>query len=232
MSDDYIGGTAPSRSMPETSSRYSSEPSGSIAQPTQDDGDGATARAKQAASAAGDAGSKVLDEARGGASEVKTEAQQQARELWTQARTELTEQSSVQQQRLAGGLRSFADQLHQMADAPEERGLASDLARQLGDRASGVGYWLEDRGPQDVIEELRSFARRRPGTFVLVAAGAGLLVGRLTRALKDGPPETTTTTSVRTTPGAIRTEPYIEGGGIATTTSAPPTVPISTGVQP
>jgi hypothetical protein len=231
MSDDYIGGTAPSRSMPETSSRYTSEPSGSIAQPSNDDGDGAKARAKQAASAASDAGSKVMDEARGGASEVKAEAQHQARELWAQARTELTEQSSTQQQRLAGGLRSFADQLHEMADAPTERGLASDLARQLGDRASGVGYWLEDRGPQDVIEELRSFARRRPGTFVLVAAGAGLLVGRLTRALKDGPPETTTSTSVRTTPATIRTEPFVEDPDIPATT-APPTVPISTGVQP
>ncbi|RHA44441.1 hypothetical protein D1825_01260, partial [Cellulomonas rhizosphaerae] len=39
----------------------------------------------------------------------------------------------------------------------------------------------------EALAEVRSFARRRPGTFLLVAAGAGLIVGRLTRALKDAP---------------------------------------------
>ncbi|RHA44104.1 hypothetical protein D1825_03040, partial [Cellulomonas rhizosphaerae] len=42
----------------------------------------------------------------------------------------------------------------------------------------------------EALAEVRSFARRRPGTFLLVAAGAGLLVGRLTRALKDTPSRT------------------------------------------
>ena len=35
------------------------------------------------------------------------------------------------------------------------------------------------------MQELQAFARQRPGTFLLVAAGAGLLAGRLTRGVKD-----------------------------------------------
>ncbi|HSL35592.1 MAG TPA: hypothetical protein VK883_02090, partial [Arthrobacter sp.] len=37
---------------------------------------------------------------------------------------------------------------------------------------------------------VKSFARRRPGTFLLLAAGAGVLAGRLSRSLSAGAPET------------------------------------------
>jgi hypothetical protein len=224
MSDDYIGGTAPSSTMPDASSGFASAPT---PQSSRDDENGAKARAKETASAASEAGSKVLDEARGGASDVKAEAQHQARDLWAQARSELTDQSSAQQQRLAGGLRSFSDQLHQMADAPDEQGVATDLARQLGTRAADIGRWLEDRGPDDVIEELRSFARRRPGTFVLVAAGAGLLVGRLTRALKDAPAQTSSPATPPTPAGSA--DPYAQERDVTSTSAS---VPVFPGVQP
>ena len=38
---------------------------------------------------------------------------------------------------------------------------------------------------------MKSFARQRPGTFLLLAAGAGVLAGRLSRSLSAGAPETT-----------------------------------------
>jgi len=34
-----------------------------------------------------------------------------------------------------------------------------------------------------VLEDVKSFARRRPGAFLALAAGAGLIAGRLTRGL-------------------------------------------------
>ena len=37
---------------------------------------------------------------------------------------------------------------------------------------------------------MKSFARQRPGTFLLLAAGAGVLAGRLSRSLSAGAPET------------------------------------------
>ena len=44
---------------------------------------------------------------------------------------------------------------------------------------------------------MKSFARQRPGTFLLLAAGAGVLAGRLSRSLSAGAPETTGTASAR-----------------------------------
>jgi hypothetical protein len=64
-----------------------------------------------------------------------------------------------------------------------------------------LGRWLDSHGPDEVLDEVRSFARRRPGTFLLIAAGAGVVLGRLTRGLKDAPattPSTSPTVPVRT----------------------------------
>lgn len=117
------------------------------------------------------------------AGEVTAEAGRQAKQVWHEARSEFTDQASSQQQRVADGLHSLAAELHQMADGSQENGVASDLARQAADRARSLADWLQDREPGDVLGELQTFARRRPGVYLGVAAAAGLLVGRLTRGL-------------------------------------------------
>ena len=61
------------------------------------------------------------------------------------------------------------------------RGLVDDVARRAGDAAS----WLDQRDPGSLLEEARSFARQRPGTFLAIAAGVGVLAGRLSRSLVD-----------------------------------------------
>ncbi|MGY4642309.1 hypothetical protein [Cellulomonas sp. URHB0016] len=139
------------------------------------------------------AGEHLLDEARSEASAVAQEAQQRVGDLWSQARTEVSGQVGGQQNRLAGGLRSFGDQLHQMADAPAEQSVASDVVREVASRVGTLGRWLEDHEPDEVLDEVRRFARRRPGTFLLAAAAAGVVVGRLTRGLKDAGPATQST---------------------------------------
>ena len=55
--------------------------------------------------------------------------------------------------------------------------------------SQSVASWLENRDPGSLLEEVKSFARQRPGTFLLVAAGAGLLAGRLGRSLQAGAPD-------------------------------------------
>jgi hypothetical protein len=72
-----------------------------------------------------------------------------------------------------------------MADHPQQHGTASELARQGATKAHDVASWLEGREPGDVVEELKRFARQRPGTFLALAAVAGLVAGRLTRGVKD-----------------------------------------------
>lgn len=43
---------------------------------------------------------------------------------------------------------------------------------------------LQNREPAELLDEVRSFARRKPGLFLLGAAAAGVLAGRLTRGIQ------------------------------------------------
>lgn len=72
-----------------------------------------------------------------------------------------------------------------MTQHSEQPGVATDLTRQGAGKSHDLASWLEDREPGHLVQELQSFARQRPGTFLLAAAGAGLLAGRLTRGVKD-----------------------------------------------
>ncbi|MDQ0373356.1 hypothetical protein [Cellulomonas humilata] len=158
---------------------------------------------------AADAGGHLVDEAKVEAAAVTREARRQLGDLWSQARSELSDQASSQQSRLASGLTSVGGQLTQMASAPSEQNLATDIVREVGDRVDALGGWLESHGPDDVLDEIRGFARRRPGTFLLLAAGAGVVLGRLTRGLKDAPSSSssTPTTAPDASRWTTRTEP-------------------------
>ena len=131
------------------------------------------------------AGKQTAEVARQQASGVMAEATQQGRNLLQEAQSQVGQQVAQGQQRLASELLSISDELQSMAESAKQDGTASELARQVATRAREVGQWLEARQPADVVGELQSFARRRPGIFLGIAAGAGLLAGRLTRGLKD-----------------------------------------------
>lgn len=148
--------------------------------------------AGEVAGTAKEAGQQVAESTKEQVGEVTAEAGRQARQLVDQVRTEVTDQAAFQQQRVAGGIRSLADELAGMAGHSEQDGPATDLARQAADRLHDVARWLDDREPGRVLDEVRSFARRRPGTYLAIAAGAGVLAGRLTRGL-TAPQESTDT---------------------------------------
>jgi hypothetical protein len=131
------------------------------------------------------AGGRVADTAKAGASRVADETKWQARRLANEATEELREQAAVQQQRVAAGLRSTGDELRTMAEASNGQTVASDVVRQAAERATSVASWLENRDPGSLLEEVKQFARRRPGPFIAIAIGAGVVAGRLTRALAD-----------------------------------------------
>lgn len=114
---------------------------------------------------------------------VAHEATSQVKDLYAQTQSELKDQAGVQQQRVASGLRSLGDELDSMAGSSEQQGLASDLVRQVAGRAGSAASWLDARDPGSLLSEVTSYARRKPGTFIAVAAIAGVVAGRLTRAL-------------------------------------------------
>ena len=150
----------------------------------QSTADVAKGQAGEVASTASDAGKHVAGVAGEQAGQVASEATQQVKNLVQQTRGELTERAATQQKRVASGVRSLGEELHSMAQNSEQQGMATDLAKQAADRTGAVASWLEDREPGHVVEEVTRFARRRPGAFLAIAAGAGVLAGRLGRGLK------------------------------------------------
>ena len=135
-----------------------------------------------------EAGQRVAGVAKDQAVSVASEASTQAKDLLTQGRDELRDQAAQQQQRVASGLHSLSHELTSMASASSEQGLAADLAREAAQRTDALASWLDGREPGELLEEVRSFARERPGAFLGIAAAAGVLAGRLGRGLKEGPP--------------------------------------------
>ena len=81
-------------------------------------------------------------------------------------------------------LLSLSDQLSSMADASGQSGVAADLAHHAASRPAmpGTGWRAS---PCRSSGEVQSFARRRPAVFLALAAGAGLVAGRLTRGMQD-----------------------------------------------
>jgi hypothetical protein len=144
-----------------------------------------------------EAGQHAVGVAQEQASQVAAEATRQGRDLLAQAQQQAGDQVAQGQQRLAAGLLSLSAELSSMADGSEQKGTAASLARQAADRVRGVGQWLDDRSPGQVVDDVQAFARRRPGAFLAAAVGVGLAGGRLTRGLKsaqsdDGDPSAST----------------------------------------
>jgi len=133
--------------------------------------------------AAVQAGQQVAGVAADEAKNVVAETATQAKDLFRQATTELSDQAGQQQQKLAGLLHSYAKELGSMGSASHEGGPLTDLAHQASRKGGEIAHWLENKEPSDVLEELRSFARRRPVAFLVGAALAGVVAGRLTRGL-------------------------------------------------
>jgi hypothetical protein len=139
---------------------------------------------------AGAAGQRVAETASDQGAQVAREARAQARDLLGQARDQVTEQARSTQSQAADGLHSLAGELREMADGGERQGVASDLAAEAADRLGSLADWLGRREPGDLVDEVRRLARRRPGTFLIGAAVAGVLAGRLTRGTIDAKRDT------------------------------------------
>ena len=144
--------------------------------------DTAKGEAKQVAGTAVDAGKEVAATAKDEASNVVAEAKQQAASLFDTVRSEAGTQVGTQQQRIAEALHSLSNELGGMASSSQESGPLTDLAHQASSKGGEVARWLQDREPADVLEAVRSYARRRPVTFLALCGVAGIVAGRLTRS--------------------------------------------------
>ena len=181
----------------------------------------------QVSSSAKEAGQHVAGVARDQAGNVAAEAGRQVRDVIGQARDEVGRQASDQQQRAAGGLRALGTQLDSMATGSTETGLAPDLARQASAKIHELAGWLETREPGTLLDEAASFARRRPGAFLGIALGAGILAGRLTRGLKEEASGSVSPTSPTSAPAPSPTTASAAYTPVPDIPSTPATAPVA-----
>ena len=139
------------------------------------------------------AGGQVAQAAKEQAQNVAGEARQQARDLVGEARLQVREQAGSQKSRAVQGLRALADELQQLAQSSGQAGLATEVARQVSGRTRDLAFYLDRREPDELLEGVRSYARRRPVVFLAGAAVAGVVAGRLTRGLASGGDDSTVT---------------------------------------
>jgi uncharacterized phage infection (PIP) family protein YhgE len=153
---------------------------------TQSTTDVAKDEAKNVQQTAVQAGSQVASTATDQAKEVVQETQRQAKDLIDQGRSQVREQAISQQQKAGQSLSSLAQELRGLADGTSSGapGPARDLLQQASGYVENFAGKLQNREPAELLDEVRSFARRKPGLFLLGAAAAGVLAGRLTSGVK------------------------------------------------
>ncbi|PPK66125.1 hypothetical protein V5P93_003838 [Actinokineospora auranticolor] len=146
-------------------------------------------------------GSRTGDTAADGLKEVTGQARAQVSDLLDHGLARLNEQARGTQRKVARGLHTTAGHLEDMSENSQKSGVADDVVREIAHRARKVASWLEDREPGDLVEEVREFARRKPGAFL---AGAALYVsGRSALRTVDPVPERTVDT-LKQVPDALK----------------------------
>ncbi len=184
----YTTEAAPTTDLPSTTGATDVSRTDAGSPDTDTSTDSAKDTAKNEAATVGqsakDAGGQVASTATDQAKNVAGETKRQAQDLIAQAHGQVKDQAGAQKEKATTGLRSLADELRSVADgnAPQN-GMTSDLARQAADKAHEIASWIEARDAGTLLDEVRALARRKPGTFLLGAALAGVAAGRLTRGV-------------------------------------------------
>ena len=141
----------------------------------------AAAVASTATGAAKDVASTATDQAK----TVVSEAATQARDLVGEARTQVRNQAGTQTQKAAQSVRSLAGELEGMAQGQAPQGPAGDVVRQLASKGNDLAGYLERAEPEQLLEDVRAWARRKPGLFLGGAAAAGFVAARLAKGAKQ-----------------------------------------------
>lgn len=130
------------------------------------------------------AGQDLGQSARAEAKGVARDARREARGLMDSVSGEAQSQLRGGQDKLAQTVRDFAAEVGEMADGGQRQGQASQVARTIANTGDDVARWLENNEPADALDSVRRYASRNPMTFLALAAGAGLLVGRFARGFQ------------------------------------------------
>ncbi|OLR93209.1 hypothetical protein [Actinokineospora bangkokensis] len=144
---------------------------------------GVTDRAADAASSVAESGAQVASTAKDKAADVLAETKGQAANLAGDVQQRLAEEARTQTGRAGELLRGWADDLSAMAERSEQDSPARTAVLQLSQHGKQFADRLSGDHPEEVLQDVRAFARRRPAAFLLGSALAGFAVGRLAKGL-------------------------------------------------
>jgi len=135
------------------------------------------------AAAAGENAKAVAQEATTQVKNVAQQAKTQLTGLMGQTKDEVRQQAQAKGEQAASGLRTLSQQLEALANGrPQEAGQLTSYLDDARERVMGFASSLEQRGPQGLLQDVSRYARRKPGSFLLMAGVAGFFAGRLVRA--------------------------------------------------
>lgn len=182
--------------------------------------------AHDASAHAGDLAGSVREHA----GDVGQEMVQQGRRVLEDARGKAREEADAQSRQAVSALRQWSDRGRALSEGRmEEAGPLADYARELSGKVSDLADRMDQRGFDGVLDDVRSFARRRPGVFLVGAGIAGFAVGRLVRGAKDAPTERPGPSRAAIAPP--ETEPYrqpvVTAGAVPPSTVAPSTTGVA-----
>jgi hypothetical protein len=204
-------------------------------------GAGTSSTAKDTAKQAGASAKQVAGDVTGTA---KEQGKHVAGAVGAQARSVLSDVRQTVKGQVGSGHSAAADQVRKFAEdlggltGGDTSSPAGRVVSQLSDTGHRAADYLQDRGPEGLLEDVQSFARRKPGTFLLAAAAAGFVIGRLGRstvkaARSDDTPSTGAPTGnlYQSTP-EYGTATYVEDTYVAPTQTQTYASTAATGAAP
>ncbi len=146
--------------------------------------DETTARVERATDATRTQASQVAETATGGARDVMQQARDQAKSTARKVQDDVRQRANEEASKFAETLRSASTQLDSMAQsAGGDDSLAANLVREGAQASRRLATHIDEGGLERVMADVRSWARRNPGGFLLGAAFAGFVAGRVARNL-------------------------------------------------
>lgn len=130
---------------------------------------------------------QVGDTAKREAESVVEDIKEQTSNLLDELGSDIRAQAATQQEKLSTNLRQISEELRGMLANSDASGTTFSLVDQAARHSGNAADWLGNREPGALMGEVKDFARRRPGAFLGIALGAGLLAGRITRNAGNEP---------------------------------------------
>ena len=165
-------------------------------------------------------GNQVTEQAKQQSQQLAQQARQQASNLASrgteQAKSQLANQKHNASQRMVpiqSALRESAQQLRNQG-----QGQVGDYAERAADQVERFSTYLRQSEVDEIMEEVRGFARRRPGLFLGSAAAIGFFATRFLKSSSEEAPSAGYDSSAPTTTGRTA----ISYGADETATALPP----------